>query len=65
METSRVSVFITFNLSGFVAQLEGGFRWENIRQMKPMVGRKVVDTLSVAQAKKKYLYQLDLFMNAI
>ena len=41
-------------LSGFVSQLGGGFRRSNIRRMKPMVGRKVVDTLSVAQAQKKY-----------
>ena len=37
--------------SAFVVQIEGVFRWENIRQMKPMVGRKVIDTLSVAESK--------------
>ena len=41
-------------LSGFVSQLGGGFRRSNIRRMKPMVGRKVVITFSVAQAQKKY-----------
>ena len=51
-------MFITLNLSGFLVQLEDGFRRINIRQMKSMVGRKVVDTLSLAQAKvilKKYM----------
>ena len=37
--------------SGFVTQIGGGFRQSNIRQAKPMVGRKVVDTLAVAQVK--------------
>ena len=44
-----------FQPSGFIAQFEGGFRRINIRQMKPMVGRKVVDTLLVAQAKTSNL----------
>ena len=39
--------------SGFIAHLGGGFRRKNIHQMKPMVGRKVVDTISKAQAKVK------------
>ena len=38
------------NLSVIVAQLGGGFRQTNLCQMKPMVGRKFVDTFSVAQA---------------
>ena len=51
-KTGQKGSFI-FQPSGFVAQLGGGFRQENLRHMKPMVERKVVDTLSVAQAKVK------------
>ena len=51
--------------SGFVSQLGGGFRWENIRHMNPTVGRKVVHTFSVAQAQKKYFQQLVLLMDVI
>ena len=41
-------------LSGFVAELGGGFRQINISQMKPMIERKVAVTFLVAQAQKKY-----------